>query len=71
MVVLDVELLQAAKKKIIVAKKKTFFIDFFLFKCKSQAAYLIIFLNKPSLPLNGGYFIDGSNHVGVFITAFR
>jgi hypothetical protein len=32
--------------------------------------YLITFLNNFSLPLNGGYFIAGSNQVGVFIIAF-
>ena len=31
----------------------------------------ITFLNNPSFPLNGGYFIEGSNQVGVFITALR
>ena len=30
-----------------------------------------IFLNKPNLPLKGGYLMAGSNQVGVFITALR
>jgi len=38
-------------------------------KCRTQN-YLITHLNNLSFPLNGGYFIDGSNQVGVFITAF-
>ena len=33
-------------------------------------SHLIILLNQFSLPLNGGYFILGSNQAGVFITAF-
>jgi hypothetical protein len=32
--------------------------------------YLITHLNNFNFPLNGGYFIAGSNQVGVFITAF-
>lgn len=33
--------------------------------------YLITFLNNPSLPLKGGYFIEGSNQVGVFMIDLR
>ena len=32
--------------------------------------YLITHLNNFIFPLNGGYFTEGSNQVGVFITAF-
>lgn len=27
-------------------------------------------MNNFNFPLNGGYFIEGSNQVGVFMTAF-
>ncbi len=33
--------------------------------------HFINHLNKPSLPLNGGYFSAGLNHTGVFITGFK
>ena len=32
--------------------------------------HLITHLNNFNFPLNGGYLIEGSNQVGVFITAF-
>ena len=33
--------------------------------------YLITFLNRFSLPVKGGYFMLGSNQVGVFMMALR
>ena len=50
------------------------FLNFISFPKKLQRAqsndYRITHLNNFSFPLNGGYFIAGSNQVGVFIIAF-
>ena len=77
-VVLLVELLQAAKKKTTKPKKKNFFMEIFLTRMQiaSRAStfardHRMIFLKMLSLPLKGGYFIGGSNQVGVFIMDFR